>query len=243
MKYKTCMYPILFLLTLSLNTHAATFDCSPVNSGFEQPPVLNALPASLASYNGGTIKAYHQTDVPSWSTAASDFAIEIWHNTNTLAPISTSHSGAQFAELNANEATSMYTDIATTPNTVFSWSIAHRGRKQSGVPTGTDSASVNIGTSTSQTLQQTMTTGPANWVVYSGNYLVPAGQTTTRFQIDHISAAGIDVQGNLLDSVTFSCEVPKIPKVPTLSSTARILLILSLLLMTFFVFRRNHNHT
>lgn len=45
--------------------------------------------------------------------------------------------------------------------------------------------------------------GAADWRQYSGTYLVPAGQTTTRFSFQAVSSAGGGASGNFLDGVLF----------------------------------------
>ncbi len=168
-----------------------------VNNGDVELPLLsdNTITWS-ATYDGGSIRTTLDTNVPFWTTTASDSMIEIWSNSNTISsPHADAYSGNQFMELNANQVASSYQDILTIPNSTVSWTIAHRARS------GTNNATVSIGAPGSVAVVQAMSTGTA-WVVYSGTYLVPAGQTTTRFQFD---AVGGGSSGNFLDSFILSC--------------------------------------
>ena len=174
--------------------------CTPIsnNSDAEEPLITGPTPY-IADY--GSIRVYDAGQVPYWSTTAVDNAIEIWNNANsTSVPHCDANTGNQFMELNANYVASNYQDIATIPNSVITWSVAHRGRD------GVDVATVSIGAPGSVAVQQTMTDGNLAWVTYSGIYVVPAGQSTTRFQFDAVSSSSGDpAAGNFIDSFTLSC--------------------------------------
>ena len=148
-------------------------DCAPIinNSSIETPNIAVTPPFPLITFNVG-VKNYNAADVPFWETTATDNAIEIWSNTNTLSfPHINAHTGNQFMELNANQVASSYQDLATDPGTTLRWSVAHRGRS------GTDNASVSIGQPGNVSIVQVMTTSNVAWRVYSGTYLVlPAKQ-------------------------------------------------------------------
>lgn len=136
-----------------------------------------------------------------WRTTASDGKLEIWRSGFQGVP---SADGAQFAELNANEPSTLYQDVPTVPGTVMAWSMWHRGRA------GTDVMQVLIGapgapvaqTPTGATSPDIATDNTA-WRQYSGTYTVPAGQTTTRFSFQAVSSAGGGASGNFLDGVVF----------------------------------------
>jgi hypothetical protein len=81
------------------------------NGGFEAPGI------------GGTYPIMNADLVPGWSTTAPDNQIEIWRDMGV-----TPDSGSQFAELNANQVSTLYQDVATVPGQVLVWSLAHRGR-------------------------------------------------------------------------------------------------------------------
>lgn len=139
---------------------------------------------------------FDQANVPGWKTTAPDGKIEIW---GKGAQGVTAPDGNQLAELNANVVASLYQDVATTPGQVVKWSLQHRGRY------GTDTMRVRVGSTTVQTQQgPNITDGDTAWGTYSGFYTVPAGQTTTRFLFDSVSASGGSPSaGNLLDDIKF----------------------------------------
>ncbi|MFZ9352942.1 MAG: beta strand repeat-containing protein, partial [Candidatus Limnocylindrus sp.] len=126
--------------------------------------------------------------------------------------------GSLLAELNANSVSTLYQDVDTIPGTTLYWSIQHQGRSRS----GNDVMKVNIGSTSSQTEQTTLTkvangstssvatisdgrgaTG-ADWATYRGSYVVPAGQTITRFAFESVSSAISTTAGNFLDDISFA---------------------------------------
>lgn len=143
-------------------------------------------------------KLFNQADVPGWNTTASDGIIELQRNVDNSTP----QSGSQFAELNAYEASALYQDIATTPNVKVRWQVYHKGRK------GTDTAVVEFGAPNDTMVQQAeMIDGKSKWGLYKGEYTIPEGQTTTRFQFRSVDAAGGDqAVGNLLDNIQFATQ-------------------------------------
>lgn len=150
------------------------------NGGFESPDI------------GGGFGYRNQGDVPGWSTTAPDGQIEIWHNPfGGFAP----DSGQQFVELNANFVSTLFQDVATTPGQTLRWSLAHRGRS------GVDVMAVKLGSPSGALVTQRNVIDGQTWATHSGLYVVPAGQTTTRFAFEAVSAAGGASQGNFLDSV------------------------------------------
>ncbi|WP_425391329.1 gliding motility-associated C-terminal domain-containing protein [Ekhidna sp.] len=156
-----------------------------INSDFEQPDI------SEAPYNKSTFSFVPQDEVPGWSTTASDNIMELWNDGFQGVP---AYSGEQFAEILANQIGALYFDLSTVPNSLFSWTFAHRGRG------GTDNIRVSIGAVGSEVAQGDFATGNSNWAVYSGNYTVPTDQFVTRFQFESLDAGSV---GNFVDSVTF----------------------------------------
>jgi LruC domain-containing protein len=74
--------------------------------------------------------------------------------------------------------------------------VQHRGRA------GVDVAVVKIGaTLGSAGIQQTMTTGTAGWIQYTGTYTVPVGQLSTFFIFEAVSTASSISVGNFIDDV------------------------------------------
>ncbi|EUJ31254.1 putative peptidoglycan linked protein [Listeria floridensis FSL S10-1187] len=155
-----------------------------VNGDFEQPLLV-----------GKTMDFINASSVPGWNTTATDNMIEIQANGQGG---KTAASGRQWAELNANQISALYQDIQTTPGQVIRWQVYHRGR------IGTDSAIVEFGAPGGQLIQQAlMQTNSVAWKKYSGTYVIPAGQTTTRFQFRGVTGQST-TEGNFLDNVIFS---------------------------------------
>ncbi|GAA3896688.1 hypothetical protein GCM10022244_03570 [Streptomyces gulbargensis] len=160
-----------------------------VNGSFEQPAVNGVEFLPDASQTQAAKK------VPGWLTTASDHMIELWSNGTHGVP---SAEGAQFAELNANEVSTLYQDLPTTPGTKLYWRLYHRGRQ------GQDTMALDIGVPGSAAEQRTFTDGNTSWGYYTGTYTVPEGQTVTRFAFRSVSAAGGNRSvGNFLDGVFF----------------------------------------
>ena len=77
----------------------------------------------------------------------------------------------------------------------LAWQFAHRGRN------GTDVMAVKIGAPGATVTQRHPTDGNTQWGLYSGSYIVPAGQTITRFEFQAVSSAGGNASvGNLVDA-------------------------------------------
>jgi len=123
--------------------------------------------------------------------------IEIWQSgfLGAVAP-----DGVQLSELQANNNSPSWQDIPSLPGDRIDWSFFHRGREN------TDTVIVRTGSTTSQSEQGTFSTGTASFVRYTGTYVVPDGQTTTRFMLDPQDSGSI---GNLVDAValTLECDV------------------------------------
>nr|WP_055501673.1 Ig-like domain-containing protein [Nonomuraea pusilla] len=136
-----------------------------------------------------------------WHTTATDRKLEFWNSSSGVPAAD----GQQFAELNANQVSTLYQDVPTVPGTVMTWSLYHRGRA------GTDTMRVLIGAPGATTPQTPdgaaspdISDGNTAWGHYTGTYVVPAGQTVTRFAFASVSAAGGNPMiGNFLDGVVF----------------------------------------
>jgi LPXTG-motif cell wall-anchored protein len=139
----------------------------------------------------------------------------IWNNSveNVIEQWSTgfqgrrAFSGAQFVEMNAYQAGSLYQDLATVPGSVMVWRIAHMARDRDG-----ETMRVRIGAagsapnSTSPALVANLVGPDRNgWTIHSGNYTVPAGQTTTRFAFESdVTTTSAPGSGNFLDAIEFA---------------------------------------
>jgi|GEM_PF-5865869 len=131
-------------------------------------------------------------EIEGWQSTTNE--MEIWGDTYNGVD---AYDGDYFAELNANVPGTLFQDLETVPGETLSWSFAHRGRA------GEDTIALMIGTDAELVEQDQFTTGNTEWQVYEGIYIVPDGQTTTRFAWQSVSAAGGASIGNFLDAVQF----------------------------------------
>ncbi len=132
-----------------------------------------------------------------WSTTEPDGQIELWHTGYLDVPAA---EGQQFAELSANEPGELYQERATVPGTPLTYVVSHRGRS------GVDTMAINIGPPGGPpTLSRNVSTGNTDWQQVFGRYVVPAGQTVTRFGFAAVqNASGNPSIGNFLDGIVFS---------------------------------------
>jgi uncharacterized repeat protein (TIGR01451 family)/LPXTG-motif cell wall-anchored protein len=202
-----CAATVTIALGLAPGVAAAQQDpetCPPsvglTNSSFEQPAVRGPWLGP-------------QSQVPGWSTTAGDGVIEVWGPGNGHAnggvevPAAT---GDQFAELNATQASTLYQDVATTPGQTLRWRISHRARNVTG---GVDKDTMNvlIGTPAAQAPQNPdgasspdIVDDDTAWGQWTGEYKVPAGQSSTRFAFKAVrTASGNATLGNFLDAIEF----------------------------------------
>lgn len=136
-----------------------------------------------------------------WSTSERQRQIEYWRDAGAF-------SGAQYIEVDANTAQGDdYQDVATTPGAVLAWSFAHRQREIQGRTDGTtpDVMDLRAGSPTGPlaTVATASDAGPA-WGAYAGYYVVPAGQTTTRWSFQAVSSAFGGSVGNFLDATSLA---------------------------------------
>lgn len=172
-----------------MSTPPAPLRVALANGSFEQPAVTDVEILPDAS------RTQAPKRVPGWLTTASDHMIELWHSGFNGVPAA---EGAQFAELNANQVSTLYQDLPTTPGTKLYWRLYHRGRQ------GDDTMALDIGAPGSAVQQRRFTDGNTAWGYYTGTYTVPAGQTLTRFAFRSVSAAGGNQSiGNFLDGIFF----------------------------------------
>ncbi|MER5295586.1 hypothetical protein ABT382_26460, partial [Streptomyces pharetrae] len=76
------------------------------NGGFEEPTVSGVEILPDAS------QPQAPKHVPGWLTTATDHRIELWRSGFNGVPAA---EGSQFAELNANQESTLYQDLRTTP--------------------------------------------------------------------------------------------------------------------------------
>ena len=171
------------------------------DGGFETPIV-----------GAGTFQELDASLVPPWKTTDVANQIEIWGTGFLGVPAAV---GGQFVEINANSPGTLYQDVVTTPGVTMTWSIQHRGRE------GADTMKVLIGDAATADVNSDvgwsfispdLTDDTSGWGTHTASYVVPAGQTCTRFGFRAVSAAGGNPSvGNFLDDAGFQVAVPPSP--------------------------------
>ncbi len=173
------------------------------NGGFETPVVA-----------ADTYTLFPEAEVPPWHTTDSDGQIEIWGTGFLGVPAA---AGNAFAEINANSPGTLYQDVVSTPGSTMTWTLVHRGRD------GDDTMQVLIGDANDadvngstgwDVVSPDLTDGNSAWGAHTGNYVVPDGQTCTRFAFRAVTAAGGPSIGNFLDEVGFTFTIPAEPSEP-----------------------------
>lgn len=117
------LVPMSALATGDSSSDPNTVDNAIVNGSFEEPAQTSELAPQL-----------NATTVPGWSTTATDHLIEFGVNIGrSSAPQlwGTDRSipdGNQFAELNADETSTLYQNVSTVGGHIYEWGLSHRGR-------------------------------------------------------------------------------------------------------------------
>ncbi len=156
-----------------------------INGGFERP-VIDTPSVS----NGHHCQYYTNGQVPGWF--GQNGRIQLQTDSTVIPAIE----GKQWVEINTS-GVGIYQDVATTPGDKLYWEFYYRGALN------TASAAVDIGASEGKLVEQMqITTGTDAWKKYSGFYIVPEGQTKTRFQLRNINGYA----GNVFDAVVFTNE-------------------------------------
>ncbi len=164
------------------------------NGGFETPGV----PA-------GTFQLLPAASVPPWLTTDSMNQIEIWGTGFLGVP---APEGANFTELNANTAATIYQDVVTNPGDTITWTLLHRARS------GTDTMQVLSGDAAVANpinnagwtyFSSIISDTTAAWGSHTDAFVVPVGQVCTRLGFRAISTGtGSPSIGNFLDAITIS---------------------------------------
>ncbi|WP_426090918.1 LamG-like jellyroll fold domain-containing protein [Flavobacterium sp. DSR3-2] len=182
-----------------------------LNADFED---INILTSGLdggptdKTSNPGTVGIWRgdASFIPNWKSAAPNNQVEIWHNSHDPADDinGKAFSGIQWAEINALTNDGFYQDIATTPGDILQWSFAHRKRTGFAGSANEDIMQLLIGNPNALPLSNQgdfVSAGDASWTEYTGRYLVPLGQTTTRLTFTAITSNGGAGSGNFVDNV------------------------------------------
>jgi hypothetical protein len=190
-----------------------TDECSSIsnppllNSNFEAIEILTLDdgPTDVVATDG--IWKGDASHIPNWLSADPvNNYLEIWHNSHQAGNDAggQAYSGSHWAEINATTNDGLYQDIVTTPGTVLQWTFAHRKRTGYAGSANEDIAELLIGDPGGvMTSQGTFTSaGDSSWTMHTGQYVVPAGQTTTRLTFTVIqTASGSTSSGNFIDQV------------------------------------------
>ena len=126
-RWMSALLALILMMTLLPAPSAAADDSLNVenaiqNPGFETPPIRR------------TFLQMSQENVPDWETTAKEGKIEFGGNWDSqTAPHYTSTDkknaeGHQFAELNADEESTLYQNVTTVGGNVYEWGLQHRGR-------------------------------------------------------------------------------------------------------------------
>lgn len=154
-----------------------------------------------------------QSNVPGWSTTASDGLIEIWQAPGPDAGATPAYLGDNFAELNATQSSALFQDVSGfSAGELIGWEFAHRGR------TGVDTMELRItdlglddlfGTSDDVTLfSDEFSTGMDDWAFYSSSTSLLASGNDLRFSYAAVSTANGDLTtGNFIDAAAFGVGV------------------------------------
>lgn len=226
--------PLAFVTAGSTPAAVADPSCanlSLINGNFEA-----TLPDPKPNYNyywgNYTDASTNQVTGMGWHTTHPGNSMEFWAGDPVLTEDSgpVAFDGNTFVELNAAEPSALYQDIVTVPGTAIVWKLAHRARVGGDL---TNTMVVKIGATASITrinldggdnsMKQgpEITNGQSAWGVHTGVYVVPAGQTLTRFWFESLGGGSY---GNFLDGISFmpyncSSETPTYSP-PTISSTS-----------------------
>jgi hypothetical protein len=177
---------LVILLLISTYTQAQIPTRLISNPGFEQPSM-----GCTNCYN-----LYSQSSVNGWSTTDPTGMIELW-GTTFLGR--NSHSGTQFAEINANNSSFLYQELCLAPNEVINYSIWYLQRGSCGV---TEQMRAQLTTNTNVVIAQSPTyAATTSWVNYTGTLTNNATGGIRRIGFVSISAGAC---GNLIDDITIS---------------------------------------
>ncbi|MBC1472891.1 immunoglobulin-like domain-containing protein [Listeria seeligeri] len=204
------LFLVVGIIILPLNIGASTYQVNavstPKQAKVQASPVIALENGSFeipAVSSSRTYEIFNSSQVPGWQTTDSENRIEIQKN-GFLEPVTNqtmyAQSGNQWAELNAYENSALYQDVPTVPGATVHWQVYHKGRE------GVDVALVEFGVPGGTLTEQTqMEDGDTSWGLYKGTYVIPEGQTTTRFQFRAISSTGGNTGlGNYLDNIQFA---------------------------------------
>lgn len=168
-----------------------------INGSFELPDFAPSNYLETGAGNG-------------WQTTDISGVIELWGNTKEGL---SAYQGRQWLALESYNNASVFQDFATTPGQVLNWSLVHLDRYANTTATFT----LKMGAAGNMVDQATSAVTGQTWTARSGSYTVPAGQTTTRFEM--VSAAGStsNTADNMIDDIIVTTQI--CTEEPTLATT------------------------
>lgn len=171
----------------------------------------------------GTFGFRTDTSFAGWRTTATDHQLEIWGTGFNGVP---SYSGRNFAELNANQVSTLYQDVSPiAAGSLLDFHFAHRGRQGVDVMrlTITDYGIDNaFGTADDVVLfTRTYSDGNTAWGFYTNPAPIVALGHAIRFAYQSVSATGSNPAiGNFLDAADFGVGVNAVPEPSTFALVA-----------------------
>lgn len=175
---------IIFFCLLKFQTFCQIPTRLIINQGFEQP--------SLGCTN--CFNLFPVANVPGWKTTDPTAVIEIW---GTGFQSKTSHSGSQFAEINANNSAFLFQELCLAPNEVVNYSIWYLKRT-----TNTEQMRAQLTELNNTVISQSVVyTATNTWTNYNGT--LTNNGTGGLKRIGFVAVTGGST-GNLIDDITIS---------------------------------------
>ncbi|MDU1414817.1 MAG: leucine-rich repeat domain-containing protein, partial [Clostridium sp.] len=167
-----------------------------INGSFENPKISSTLDNEFF------------TSIPGWK---SNDSFEIGNTKDYyIEPIIPN--GKQILELNSTDSNNehyIYQDIQTTPGEKLTFSFYYHARPN----TNENKISLQLGSPGKLNFKKEYTAN-LSWQKFSGEYIVPEGQTTTRLKITSIAPPGGKSVGNLLDDISLKAIDSEIVNIP-----------------------------
>lgn len=228
--------PVKNILNPSSQTSHFAFIYPKLGEYWNRYSYRNNLGVASGSWKGWTAISGFSEAAFGWKSTEPQSKLGSPYNVylnSTIVEVQKDVNGNTYAEIVAHtRGHAIYQDIATTPGAVYKWKLDHTSITSS----YTDTMSVMIGSTSSQAVQNnirrtksnghdggvrnvgntisTTATNTANtshagqWATYEGSYLVPSGQTLTRFTFKSQSSTDTDTVGNLVDNISFQIAYP-----------------------------------
>ncbi len=179
-----------------------------INGGFEQ--IANVPPPT-------TFLITDENNLPGWDTSATDNQVEVWRsgfNGGSGAPVP-AFEGNYFAEINANQAATLFNTFTPIAGSTVSVDFAHRGRngvdvmQVQAIDLGADGVLGGSGANADTVLfTQNYSDGNTAWGAYSANITNNASGNKIQFGFTAVSAVGGAGSGNFVDGIVIKQAAP-----------------------------------